>query len=250
MKITNFNKRGLVFPAMLILLLTGCDSDTIDKTEKIEKASKKISNTENASNIVTINQGWTRDEELDFYNTSQGSQLMPYAWFLALEQTDNSDLFRDNKNINFFGYIPQAPVSGRNPDGLPIGFVKDDITEDFLASALTTTRLSSSAQWNQMDWLGLTCAACHTSEINYGDKTFRINGGPAQSDFQAFMANLSKALAATTNDDAKLTRFAKKIIPEGGYNDTEKQALKTRLGAFTVWLNGYIDGNYGDFYFA
>ncbi|AEJ02046.1 hypothetical protein Nit79A3_2264 [Nitrosomonas sp. Is79A3] len=231
----NFNKRRFVFPAMLMLLLTGCDSNANNKAD-IKKS---------ASNIVALEQGWTKDEELDFYNTSQGSQLMPYSWFLALEQAGNSDLFRDNKNIKYLGYIPQASTPGRNPDGLPIGFVKEIINEDFLASALTATRLSSNTQDNQMEWLGLTCAACHTAEINYGDKTLRINGGPAQSDFQTFIVNLSKALTATTNEDAKLTRFAKKIIPEGGYNETEKQALKTRLVAYTAWLNDYIDINYG-----
>ncbi|MFZ1548288.1 MAG: di-heme-cytochrome C peroxidase, partial [Candidatus Nitrotoga sp.] len=174
-----------------------------------------------------------------------GSQLMPYSWFLALEQAGNSDLFRDNKNIKYLGFIPQASTPSRNPDGLPIGFVKDVIQEDLLlASALTTTRLSSSTRGNQMEWLGLNCAACHTSEINYDNKTLRINGGPAQSDFQTFMVNLSKALAATTNEDAKLTRFAKKIIPQGSFNETEKQALKTQLAAYTVWLNGYINVNY------
>ena len=241
MKITNFNKRELIFPAMLMLLLTGCGSNTNDKTE----ITKKVSNIEKVSNIVALDQGWNKDEELDFYNTSQGSQLMPYSWFLALEQAGNGDLFRDNKNINYLGYIPQASAPGRNPDGLPIGFVKDVIQEDFLASALTATRLSSSARGHQKEWLGLTCAACHTSEINYGDKTLRINGGSAQSDFSAFIVNLSKALAATTNDDAKLTRFAKKIILESGFNETEKQALKIQLAAYTVWLNNYIDINYG-----
>lgn len=223
--------------ACSVVLFLGCSDDN-------KPPSVTALNKDNAT-FVTLDQGWTKDEELDFYNTSQGSQLMPYSWFLALEQAGNNDLFRDNKNINYLGYIPQASIPGRNPDGLPIGFVKEVMNEDFLASALTATRLSSSAQGNQMEWLGLTCAACHTSEINYGDKTMRINGGPAQSDFPAFLDNLSKALAATANDDAKLTRFAKKIIPEGGYNETEKQALKTRLTAFTVWLNGYIDINYG-----
>lgn len=223
--------------ACSVVLFLGCSDDN-------KPPSVTALNKDNAT-FVTLDQGWTKDEELDFYNTSQGSQLMPYSWFLALEQAGNSDLFRDNKNINYLGYIPQASIPGRNPDGLPIGFVKEVMNEDFLASALTATRLSSSTQDNQMEWLGLTCAACHTSEINYGDKTLRINGGPAQSDFSAFMDNLSKALAATANDDAKLTRFAKKIIPEGGYNETEEQALKTRLTAFTVWLNGYIDINYG-----
>lgn len=237
----------LCLVACSVLLFLGCSDD--NKSPSITALNKDNTTFGSApnevSNIVSLKQGWNKDEELDFYNTSQGSQLMPYSWFLALEQAGNSDLFRDNKNINHLGYIPQAPLPGRNPDGLPIGFVKDVISEEFLASALTATRLSSSAQGNQMEWLGLTCAACHTSEINYGDKTLRINGGPAQSDFPAFMNNLSKALAATTHDDAKLTRFAKKIIPEAGYNETEKEALKAQLAAYTLWLNGYIDINYG-----
>lgn len=241
MKVINANKGLSLFAAVLTLLLNGCDTSTNEKAV----STKPPGNIEKAIEVVALEQGWSKDEELDFYNTSQGSQLMPYSWFLALEQADNNALFRDNKNITYLGYIPQAPTPGRNPDGLPIGFVKEVINEDFLASALTATRLSSSAQDNQMEWLGLTCAACHTSEINYGDKILRINGGPAQSDFPAFMTNLSKALAATTHDDAKLTRFAKKIIPEGGYNETEKQALKSRLEAYIVWLNGYIDINYG-----
>lgn len=238
MKIIKINRSVSIFPAMLMLLLNGCDTNTNDKAEM----------TEPASNVVALKQGWNKDEELDFYNISQGSQLLPYSWFLALEQAGNSDLFRDNKNIKYLGYIPQASTPGRNPDGLPIGFIKDDIQEDFLVSALTATRLSSSSQDSQTgykEWLGLNCAACHTSEINYGDKTLRINGGPAQSDFQTFMVDLSKALAATINEDAKLTRFAKKVLAQGGYNETEKQALKTQLAAYTVWLKGYIDINYG-----
>jgi len=238
MKIINFNKSVSIFSAMLMLLLNGCDTNTNDKAEM----------TEPASSVVTLDQGWNKDEELDFYNTSQGSQLLPYSWFLALEQANNSDLFRDNKNIKYLGYISQASIAGRNPDGLPIGFVKDDIQEDFLVSALTAQRLSSSSQGSQTgykQWLGLTCAACHTSEINYSDKTLRINGGPALSDFPAFLVNMSKALAATTNEDAKLTRFAKKVLPEGGFNEIEKQALKTQLAAYTVWINSYTDINYG-----
>jgi hypothetical protein len=238
MKKTHTNKGVSIFPAMLMLLLIGCDGNSNDKVEI----------TEQASNVVTLDQGWSSDETLDFYNTSQGSQLLPYSWFLALEQDNNSELFRDNKNIMHFGYIPQAPTPGRNPDGLAIGFVKNDIPEPFLTSALSATRLPSVSKDKQVsynEWLGLTCAACHTSEMSYGGKSLRINGGPSLSDFQAFIVNMSKALAATTHEEAKLTRFAKKILSEGGYNETEKQALKTQLEAYTVWLNGYIDINYG-----
>jgi hypothetical protein len=234
-----------------VSLFLGCSEENKPTPVTANKDKEKpisSSDLNEGNNIVNLDQGWTKDEELDFYNTSQGSQLLPYSWFLALEQADNNDLFRDNKNIKYLGYIPQAPTPGRNPDGLPIGFVKDDIQEDFLVSALNARRLSSGAQISQTnykEWLGLNCAACHTSEIDYGGKTLRINGGSAQSDFPAFLVDLSKALAATAKEDAKLTRFAQKVLAEGGYNETEKQALKTQLAAYIDWLNGYIDINYG-----
>ena len=151
------------FAAILIvffILLGGCD----DSQQPIDKPGTPAPVPEESSRVVILEQGWNKDEMLDFYNTPQGSQLLPYSWFLALEQVSKSDLFRDNKHIKSFGYIPQVSTPGRNPDGLPIGFVKDIIQEDFLASALTATRISSRPQGNQMEWLGLTCAACHTSE--------------------------------------------------------------------------------------
>ncbi|MCI0535918.1 MAG: hypothetical protein L0Z50_11900, partial [Verrucomicrobiales bacterium] len=32
-----------------------------------------------------LEQGWTAEERQRFYYTTQGSQLIPYDWFLALE---------------------------------------------------------------------------------------------------------------------------------------------------------------------
>ena len=33
-----------------------------------------------------LSQGWSGADRTMFYTTSQGSQLLPYDWFLALEQ--------------------------------------------------------------------------------------------------------------------------------------------------------------------
>ena len=33
-------------------------------------------------------QGWSPTDRETFYTTSQGSRLMPYAWFKALKRTD------------------------------------------------------------------------------------------------------------------------------------------------------------------
>lgn len=239
-----FKKNTLIssfVAASLVFSLGGCGGKNNDSEKIPELPPKKIS-------VVNFDQGWSKDEALDFYNTSQGSQLIPYAWFLALEQADNETLFRDTKHIEKLGYIPQEPLAGRNPDGLPIGFVKDDIQEAFLAAAMSAERLGA-LQNNQQnrynEWLGLTCSACHTAEINYGEYKLRIDGGPALADMPLFLDSMKKAIDATINDNAKLVRFSKKVLSEGGFNDVEKEALKAQLITFNGWLDSYISVNYG-----
>ena len=119
---------------------------------------------ETVTKVVYLDQGWSPSRSLDFYFTSQGSQIIPYPWFLALEQADSTTPFRDNQNMLRFRYLPQMPDS-KNPDGLPVGFVGD--TSD------------------NGNWLGLTCAACHTNEIHYKGTAYRIDGAPTQGDVRA-----------------------------------------------------------------
>jgi len=109
------NRTIKAFLAVQIIVLGGCikTGDNGGTAAPVEKRE-----------LVTLEQGWSSDERLDFYNTSQGSQLIPYSWFLALEQAGSEALFLADDNIRRLGYIPQQPIAGRNPDGLPIGFVK------------------------------------------------------------------------------------------------------------------------------
>src|SRR5437016_4950844 len=74
---------------------------------------------------INLDQGWAPQQSEQFWFTSQGSRLMPYPWFLALEVPDaaNQTLLRDRSNMDRYGYISMPP-SQPNPDGLPIGFVK------------------------------------------------------------------------------------------------------------------------------
>ena len=110
-----------------------------------------------ASDIETLSQGWSAAEQEAFWFGNQGLRLLSYDLFLNLEQVDSADLFRAPANIERLGYIPGA--SQRNPDGLPIGFVKD-VDPDTAAAAT-----------------GFTCAACHTSTIKVGERTLLIDGG-------------------------------------------------------------------------
>ena len=41
---------------------------------------------ERPAEVVWLPQNWTEDQRRRYYHTAQGSELLPYAWFLALEQ--------------------------------------------------------------------------------------------------------------------------------------------------------------------
>jgi hypothetical protein len=172
---------------------------------------------EPVANVVYLEQNWTADESLRFYFTSQGSQILPYDWFLALEQPKSVTLFRDNQNILKYRYLAQNP-GPHNPDGLPVGFVLGKGTG--------------------RNWLGMTCAACHTAEVRLGTTAYRVDGGPTGGDVQAFLADLTLALQQTQTDPVKFGRFAAKIL--GAINSPANQAeLKAQLGVVITARVGY-----------
>lgn len=166
---------------------------------------------------INLQQGWTQSSQQEFYYTSQGSQILPYRWYLYLEQASADTLFRNQENIEKYGYLP-SDASKRNPDRLSVGFVKD-----------------VDSQGNE--WMGFTCAACHTTEVTYKDMRMRIDGGPTLADFQAFNVDLVAALQATLASDSKFERFASKVLDEAQPSADSKQELKQALQSQTAVLN-------------
>ena len=163
-------------------------------------------------NTATVPQNWTDAESAWFYAVPQGSKLMPYGWFLNLEQASSEVLFRDAANIQALGYLARTAGAG-NPDGLPVGFARDD------------------------DHLGFTCAACHTQQIVYQDTAWLIDGAPTLADFETFLRTLTTAARATVDSDAKFARFADRVLGAGG-----DAAARTQLkGDLTAWLT-FRDG--------
>src|SRR6202008_2799625 len=68
-------------------------------------------------------QGWTEDERQAFYTTSQGSHMIPYAWFKALRRLDVDQPFAGDQ-LARYGYLPNEK-SKLNPEGRRVGFVID-----------------------------------------------------------------------------------------------------------------------------
>ncbi|MGH1486501.1 MAG: di-heme-cytochrome C peroxidase [Cellvibrionaceae bacterium] len=145
---------------------------------------------------VYVEQGWGNSDSLWFYNTTQGSNLMPYDLFVELEQADSEELFRSASNMDYFRYLPQKPTFF-NPDGLPIGFAKDG--------------------YDGKEYIGYTCAACHTGQVNYQGKGIRIDGGAAMADMDGFLSGLETALTATLNDTEKKKRLVENVLARNDF---------------------------------
>lgn len=55
------------------------------------------------SDVHVLDQNWTDDEATRFYDTTQGSRLLPYTWFVHLEQANSRDLFCAPEHIRALG---------------------------------------------------------------------------------------------------------------------------------------------------
>jgi len=222
-------------PILVMLAVTPCDAYP-RKYIAPEPSQVEITGPDwygdSANKVVRLDQGWTVADSDWFYRTTQGSQLLPYAFFLALEQADAPALFRDAHNMQKYRFLPQRP-SSTNPDGLPIGFVAD--AESGLPRDLLADRRS----------VGFTCAACHTTNINYKGTALRVDGTAALINMAGFLTDLSAALEATVNDDAKFDRFAARVLGNGA-KAAKKTSLRSALRASAEQHSAYNTLNRSD----
>ena len=174
-------------------------------------------------------QNWTPAMIEQWYDATQGSRLIPYSWFAALEQADSRELFLAEANIEQFRYLARQ---GR----LPVGFAIDNTDDETLASdgrgAITQLRWKS-GQGPSEDWVGFTCSACHTEEIVYKNQRLRIEGGPARADFQGFIEALERAANETRRQPDKFARFAAKVL---GDDDDADNRVRLRR-ALDQWID-------------
>jgi hypothetical protein len=172
--------------------------------------------------LVRVEQGWTDDQRLHFHHTPQGTRLVPYDWFMALEQPCLSlfacDLLADKNYLARFGFLSSQSDWKLNPDGLPIGFARQ---QDFYDPDTKET----------YSVVGLTCAACHTGELHYGTYAVRVDGAPAMIEVTEFQKALLYSIGLTQRIPFRYGRFEKRVL---GPNATEDQsaALKRRFTEF------------------
>ena len=176
--------------------------------------------------------GWGLGQADWFHHASQGTRILPYAWFINLEQPA---LISPGKIVKVgylerFGFLPSKPEPKFNPDGLlPIGFAIDRAYD---------------APYAQPPWngpvVGLTCAACHTGQLTWRDEAgvlrgARIEGGSAMIHLGAFQDAVGRALGFTLKIGPRFERFARGVLGDratGEGSAEAKQALRADLQRF------------------
>ncbi len=205
--------RFIIWPAIL-LLAVGCSyisQGVMNSADRNAIITIDDYFADSNNSVVYLPQNWDATDSLWFYNTTQGSNLMPLDIFLQLEQADSSELFRSEANMRRFRYLTQKP-SLDNEYGLPVGWVKNS--------------------YQDRDYIGFTCAACHTAQINYQGVGIRIDGAPTLADMETMMVALEAALNAAANDKNKFNRLTNNLVQAPAI-------LRTRLNSATAEISTY-----------
>ena len=190
--------------------------------------SSQVARSRPGAEIVYLDQGWgpaaSSPLRQAFYYTAQGTSLeqMRYAWMVHLEQAGSREKFIAPDHMRALGFFVDNIVTPANPDQLPVGFARH-----------------FNRSLNQ-DVVDITCAACHTGELNYTSNgtplAIRIDGGQAMHAFTSpaigqFGLTLVSAMAATLLNPVKFDRFSRNVL---GERYAEGHKMQLRLEFATV----------------
>jgi len=184
-------------------------------------ASAGAAGAQSSPTVEFAAQGWSDDDRNTFYTTPQGSHMMPYKWFRALRRLDVDQAFGADQ-LERYGYLRNDSPS--NVAGLPVGFVVEGTIE--------------SGQ------LGMTCAACHTGQLEYQKDgvthALRLDGAPASADFQQFLTDLTLTARQTLAQSDRFDRFADAVLGASHAAAAENE-LKSKFGDWVATFGDLMD---------
>lgn len=213
-------KKRLIFAVVILVLIAGGAFAFVKLKPTLTITVPEYTE---PGEIVQSEQGWTDAQRLEFHHTSQGTRMVPYEWFKAVEQPCFSlfsacEPFQDPKYLSRFGFLSSKQDDQFNPAGLPIGF---SYQKDF-HDPITGRNYPA---------LGLTCAACHTNEMRYDKYAVRIDGAPAMIEVTQFQKALGLALFFTKVIPGRYSRFEAKVLGPNA-TDANKKDLKDFFDGF------------------
>jgi len=190
-------KRSIAITSVVVFVAVGAGLLGLVMTGGYKMAMGTVAAPVTKTADVVVANTTLSETDLDrWYHLSQGSQVMPYDWFINLEQGDSTEKLIDDTFMSRFRFIPSRK-SEVNPDGLQIGFAKDD--PDPVNGSVN---------------MGVTCAACHTTQITYKGASLIVNGAPGLIDFDRFVVSMYASLAITANSPLKADRFARAVLKD------------------------------------
>ena len=154
--------------------------------------------------------GLSDSDRAAYYHLSEGGELYPLDWLLALEveypgTAGGPGLRRPFlDNIERYGLLPDPKRRG-NPYGLPVGV-------SFGRSHLSGQMM-----------MGINCTACHVGQVEYGGRAVRIDGGPSMGFINAFVVDMLLETQKTLMSPRRLTRFWSRV--------RQARAARRALGA-------------------
>ncbi|HEV2843310.1 MAG TPA: di-heme-cytochrome C peroxidase, partial [Thermoanaerobaculia bacterium] len=177
-------------------------------------------------------QGWRPRQREKFYQTSQGNLVVPFSWFMSLERQPRGfpphlgqvDLFSSPKVQARYGLLPDT--SPFNPHQLPVGLVKDRLAD----------RNVQLLGHGQKEWIGMSCAACHTGQLLYKGRAVRVDGGQSMWNFSQWSSDMVANLVLTVTLPDRFDRFAKRVFKIEG-----RKASKANRHALRVAMKGYLN---------
>jgi hypothetical protein len=156
------------------------------------------------------------DEKVDpallhkYHYTDQGTRIMPAAFLAALKTADGSGKVMSSENLRKWGFLyDDGPPDALNPYGWPVGFT-----------------VSDPAVTKGIPVAGITCAACHTGQLEYRGAMIRIEGGQSNLNIPAFQSALFAAIGATAKDSDRAEAFFKDAVASGYPADRVKEDFK------------------------
>jgi RoxA-like, cytochrome c-like len=180
---------------------------------------------------VALDQGLSDTERRVYQHQSQGSALLPYEWFVALEQPQikfvgTVGLFRDPDYLSRFGLLPSLVSMGDNAPALrpnhcepKVGPALKPSDADYycgLPAGMSRATVTDPGTGKKEDVIGFTCAACHSGEIRNRGTAIRIVGASNSFDVTQYQTALVFSLALNQRVPFRFNRFANRVLKARG----------------------------------
>lgn len=170
-----------------LLLLTSCWPTSCEPPKPPEPPPPPVP-------FVDLDVGLDSAETEVWRFTSEGSDLVPVDLLRAMKDFETGRLYVDA--LDHYGFLP-SPVSTANPYGLPVGW---------------TTEVPNYATALGLDFVGLNCSACHSGQIEHGEKAMRIDGAPNMADIEALALSAKSSAEKMLEDPIELFLFVHRLL--------------------------------------